>query len=70
MVMCCGGAMPSYELLSLEQFSYSSWHDRLKAFTHSSVVIELPQDFVLFLHEDGLVVHDESTAVSEVLSLF
>jgi hypothetical protein len=58
----------SHDENALCQCSYGSWYPRYAALTPASRVIELDQTMTDFLHEDGLVLHEESEAVSRLSS--
>ena len=51
----------------LLECSYGSWYPRYAELTPASRVIDLDPAFVNFLHEDGLVLHEQSEAVSRQL---
>jgi len=52
----------------LWECSYGCWYPQYAALAPASRVIELDQAFVDFLHEDGLILHEQSDAVSWVLT--
>jgi hypothetical protein len=58
----------SHDENALCQCSFGSWYPRYAALTPASRVIELDQTMTDFLHEDGLVLHEESEAVSRLSS--
>lgn len=50
---------------ALQQCSYGAWYPAYASLTPAaSVVIDLDSQAEAFLHEDGLVLHDDSAAVS------
>lgn len=53
---------------ALWECSYGCWYPQYADLAPASRVIELDQGVVDFLHEDGLVLHEQSDAVSRVLS--
>jgi hypothetical protein len=68
--MCCSASevqqAPAPPTHGMEQqcCSYAAWFPRYQQHALRSVVVELPDEFVAYLLEDGIVVGDASGAVS------
>jgi hypothetical protein len=57
----------TYQSHALQQCSYGAWYPAYASLTPgASVVIDLDAQAEAFLHEDSLVLHDDSAAVSSV----
>eukprot|EP01016_Furgasonia_blochmanni_P005368 TRINITY_DN12082_c0_g2_i5.p1 TRINITY_DN12082_c0_g2~~TRINITY_DN12082_c0_g2_i5.p1 ORF type:complete len:357 (+),score=44.07 TRINITY_DN12082_c0_g2_i5:200-1270(+) len=49
----------SMKLSQLRGFLMSSWIDKFRKITFKTQVVQLPENFVRYLHEDGILIHPE-----------